>query len=288
MTDDVVADFTTDVIPDTGAYDEPVRGRVLMNREQVVIVTADDRHAFAIDAVFDLAYGSAPDGMRRFFETTVTIAYESSSQKRVALIEGADDVVERFMNLLFKGVLNGTGVTTKHPARIGGRITDESFRPAKLFVAPTEVRFKSDDPFSITISTVSGFERIERDVGDETKTLLSVRHAPKGSIVTTEIALASDRKMNVLGRFLRTEYSQLKEELIDITLSEAEIEVLVGLYSGATEGNLAGMLGIDASRVTYLLDELVEKGLLEEVDGGMELTSIGTLAVGEHLEDVNL
>lgn len=288
MNDTVVADFMTDVIPDTGAYDEPVRGRVLMNREQVVIVTADDRTSFAIEDVFDLAYGSAPDGMRRFFETTVTVAYENRGQKRVALIEGEDDVVERFMKLLFKGVLNGTKVTVKHPARIGGRITDESFHPAKLFVAPTEVRFKSDDPFAIVISTVSGFKRIDREVGDETKTLLSVRHAPEGSMMTTEIALASERKMNVLGRYLRTEYSQLKEDLADISLSDSEIEILVGLYSGASEGNLAGMLGVDASRVTYLLDQLVEKGLLEEVEGGMELTSTGTLAVGEHLEDVNL
>ncbi|MFB6131984.1 MAG: CheF family chemotaxis protein, partial [Halanaeroarchaeum sp.] len=251
MTDDVVADFVTDVIPDTGAYDEPVRGRVLMNREQVVIVTADDRTSFAIRDVFDLAFGSAPDGMRRFFETTVTVAYESGGQKRVVLIEG-DDVVDRFMKLLFKGILNGTKVTVKHPARVGGRVTDESFRPAKLFVAPTEVRFRSDDSFAIVISTVSGFKRVERDVDEDTQNMLSVRHAPGGTVVTTEIAIASDRKMNILGRYLRIEYSQLKEELSDISLSEAEIEVLVGLYSGASEGNLAGMLGVDASRVTYL------------------------------------
>lgn len=288
MTDGVVADFTTDVIPDTGTYDEPVRGRVLMNREQVVIVTADDRTTFAIDDVFDLAYGSAPKGMRRFFEDTVTVAYESVGQKRVALIEGADDVVERFMNLLFKGVLNGTTVTIKHPARVGGRITDEPFRRASLYIAPTEVRFKSDSPLAISVSSVSHFERVEREIRGKTRPVLSVSHSDGRDTVTTEIGLTSDRKMNVLGRYLRTEYSQLREELADISLSEEEIEVLVGLYSGASAGNLAAMLGVDASRVSYVLESLVEKGLLEESSDGMALSATGTLAVGQHIEDVNL
>lgn len=288
MTDTVVADFTTDVIPDTGAYDEPVRGRVLMNREQVVIVTADDRTSFAIDDVFDLAYGSAPDGMRRFFEDTVTVAYESLGKKRVALIEGADDVVRRFTNLLFKGVLNGTTVTVKHPARVGGRVTDAPFRKASLFVSPTAVRFEAEDPLSITIATVSHFERVDREIRGGTRSLLSVRHAPAGEIVTTEIGLAAERKMNVLGRYLRTEYSQLKEDLADVSLSEEEVEVLVGLYSGATEGNLAAMLGVDASRVSFLFTSLAEKGLLEESPDGMSLTPTGTLAVGVHLESVNM
>jgi len=48
------------------------------------------------------------------------------------------------------------------------------------------------------------------------------------------------------------------------------------------------MLGVETSRVTLLLNKLVEKGLVEETPGGMELTAIGNLAVGEHIEDVNL
>lgn len=288
MTDTVVADFTTDVIPDTGSYDEPVRGRVLMNRAKVVMVTADDRTAFAIDDIFDVAYGTAPKELRRFFEDTVTIAYESMGTRRVAIIEGDDEVVGRFTNLIFKGVLNDTRVYVTHPAKVGGRITDNPVRPASLFVGPKTVTFRGDDPFSIDISTVSYFERVLREIDGSSRPVLSVRHAPSTQIVTTEISLTPEKKMNVLGRFLRIEYSQLREDLADITLNDEEIEAIVGLYSGATEGSLAGMLGVETSRVTLLLNKLVEKGLLEETPGGMALTSIGKLAVGEHLEDVNL
>ncbi|MFB6071194.1 MAG: CheF family chemotaxis protein [Halanaeroarchaeum sp.] len=288
MNQSVVADFVTDVIPDTGRYDEPVRGRVLMNRERVVLVTADDRTTFAIDDVFDVAYGSAPRELREFFEDTVTVAYESTGTKRVALVEGADETVERFTTLLFKGVLNDSSVSVNHPARVGGRVTDGEFRTARLFVSDSRVSFKSGEPFSIDVSTVSHFERVDRDLGGTSRSVLSVRHAEDHDVVTTEIAMQPERKMNVLGRFLRIEYSQLREDLAEISLSEDDVEVLVGLYSGATAGSLAGMLGVDASRVTTMLATLADKGLLRDSADGWTLTSLGKLAVGEHVEDVNL
>jgi helix-turn-helix protein len=288
MGDSVVADFVTDVIPDTGQFAEPVRGRVVMNRREVVIVTPEKRVSFAIEDVFDLAYGSAPPELREFFEDTVSVAYESRGQKRVALIEGADETVERFTSLLFKGILNDTTVAVKHPAKVGGRITEASYQRAALFVDSPQVKFKAADPFTIDVSTVSHFERIERDVSGQTRPVLSVRHADGNSIATSEIALQPERKMNVLGRFLRIEYSQLQEDLAEVSLQEAEIEILIGLYSGASEGNLAGMLGVDASRVSTMLRKLDEKGLLEDTPAGWKLSPTGKLAVGEHLEEVNL
>lgn len=288
MADSVVADFVTNVIPDTGAYDEPVRGRVLMNRREVVLVAPEDRTSFAIEDIFDIAYGSAPEKLRAFFEDTVSIAYESGGSKRVALIEGADETVQRFTDLLFKGVLNGTTVAVNHPAKVGGRIMDPTFEKATLYVDREMVKFKTGAPIQIEVSTVSQFERRDREVFGSSRPVLSVDHADGSSIVTSEVALQPERKMNVLGRFLRVEYTQLRDELGEVSLNDTEVQAIVSLYSGASEGSLAGMLGVDASRVTTLLSRLAEKGLLESTDAGWQLTSIGKLAVGEHLEEINL
>lgn len=288
MNQTVVADFLTKVVPDTGRYDEPVRGRVLMNREQLVIVTADDRTAVDIDAIFDVAYGSAPPDLKAFFEDTVTVAHRTGGQARVAVIEGADETVERFATLLFKAVLNETTVLVRHPAKVGGRVTDASFQRATLFVSPSAVRFRSPDPLTVDVSTVSFFEREDREVAGETRPVLSVRHASDEAVVTSEVAIAPERKMNVLGRFLRIEYSKLKDRLSGITLKDDEVAVLVGLYSGASEGNLAGMLGVDATRVSALRNSLLGKSMLEDTPDGLVLTSIGKLAVGEHIETVNV
>ncbi|MFB6134973.1 MAG: CheF family chemotaxis protein [Halanaeroarchaeum sp.] len=288
MSDDVVADFVTDLIPDTAGYEEPVRGRVLMNQEQVVLATANERVSISLADVFDLQYGSAPDDMRRFFGDTVTIGYRRNDRRAIAMIQGEGETVERFATLLFKAILNDSTVLLRHPAKVGGRVTDASLRRARIGVRPGAVRFVTDDTFSIDVSTVVHFERVDRELDGTTRPVLSVRHRAGDETVTTELALSPPAKMNVLGRFLRIEYSQLREELEDVSLQEAELEVLVGLYSGATRGNLAGMLGVDASRVSMLIDSLREKGLLEETDSGYALTATGRMAVGERIEDVNI
>jgi len=104
--------------------------------------------------------------------------------------------------------------------------------------------------------------------------------------VTTELALDSGRKMNLLGRFIRLRYTHLKQELKDISLTTDEVEALVAIYSSGPEASLAAVLGIDASRVTMLLNSLVDEGLVEDSDG-VTLTKLGRAAVSEHIEDVN-
>ncbi len=287
MTESVVADFTTDVIPDTAEYTEPVRGRVLMSEERVVIATAETRRSIRIEDVFDLAYGSAPAELRRFFETTVTIAFNTGSGRSVALVEGADDKVERFTTLLFKAILNGTEALVTHPARVGGRVTDAGVTPMTVAIEPGMVHFSGNERFDLEISTVTHFERLSREIRGAERSVLSVRHAPEMEPVTTEITLPNERKMNILGRFLRIEYSQLKDEYEDADLGVRETQALVGLYSGAGDASLAGMLGMESNQVTMLLNQLREKGFVEESEAGMELTSLGKLAVSSNLEQIN-
>lgn len=93
--------------------------------------------------------------------------------------------------------------------------------------------------------------------------------------------------MNLLGRYIRLQYTHLKQELADVTLTSEEIEALVAIYSSGPNASLAAVLGVDASRVTMLLNDLIEKELVTD-DDGIALTSLGRAAVSEHIEDVNL
>lgn len=287
MTESVVADFTTDVIPDTTDSDTPATGRVLMSDKRVVIATEDTKRSIPLDQIFDLAYGSAPQELRRFFETTVSLAYEQHGEQRVALIEGADDTVDTFTDILFKAILNGSDAIVTHPARVGGRVTDSTPRPMTVYLRPKSVRFAGPNEFSIEISTVVQFRRIERELQGSTRPVLSVQHAPDSQTLTTEIFIESTRKMNVLGRFLKLEYSKLREELEDISLGDQEAEALVGVYSGGDDASLASLLGLESNRVTMLLNSLIEKGLVEEGESGVHLTPLGKLAVSERIEQVN-
>lgn len=278
----------TEIVPDTATHAEPVRGRVVMSKDRVVFATADSKTTVPIGGVFDLQLGRAPRGLEQFFEDTVTIGYENGTGKHVAVVEGADDTVERFTKLLFKAVLNGTTVLARHPARVGGRITDNSIRPASLYLTDAAVQFRGDDPFVVDVSTVNHFERITRDFGNGDRPILSVRHVDGTQQVTSEVALESERKMNVLGRFLRIEYQTLKEDFQSIDVADDEVEALVSLYTAGPDANLAAVMGIDAGRAQLLSNRLDEKGLVETRPDGVHLTSMGRLAVSDRIEDVNV
>ena len=287
MSESAIADFVTTFIPDTATHAEPVRGRVVMSKRQIVLATSDGKVVVPLDGVFDVKHASAPGDLAKFFEDTVTIGYERDGENHVAVVEGGGDTVDRFVTLVFKALLNGATVYAKHPARMGGRVTDEPFESAGLFLVPGAVELRGDTHARIVVSTVTHFERLERDVSDSTRPMLSVRHMGDTGAVTTELALDSSRRMNILGRFLRLQYAKLKEELGDATLTEDEVEALVAIYSTGPDVSLAAVLGVDASHLTMLLNDLAEKGFVEDEDG-VELTSLGRAAVSEHIEDVNV
>ncbi|MFC3476250.1 CheF family chemotaxis protein [Halobacterium litoreum] len=287
MSESAIADFVTSFIPNTATHVEPVRGRVVMSKRRIVLATDDAKTTIPLGGVFDVQHDTAPGDLAEFFDDTVTVAYERDGEKRVAVIEGAGSTVDKFVTLVFKGLLNGTTVYAKDPARRGGRVTDQSFESGSLFLVPGAVELRGDVGGRIDLSTVTHFERVERDVNGSTRPLLSVRHMGDAGAVTTELVLDSGRKMNLLGRYIRLKYTHLKQNLKDVDLTEEEIEALVAIYSSGPNASLAAVLGVDASRVTMFLNDLIDKDLVKDEDG-LHLTSMGRAAVSEHIEDVNV
>ena len=283
MSEKVIADFVARFSLDTFDSPEPVTGRIVLSRKRLVLATDESKTTVPLSAIFDVNVGHVPGEMEAFFQDTITIAYRDADRRRTAVVEAGSEEVSRFKTVLFKAELSGTEARIKHPARIGGRVTDESFGPAKLKIRSAAVEFAGDDPVTVNLANVTYFQKDERDGGS----VLVVRHADQGQSVTSEFALQSDRKLNLLGRYLRLEYSELAKEVEDVTTSEDEMEALVAIYSGARSGDLAGTLGVDSSRVTMLLNDLREKGLVDEGQKGLSLTAQGQLLVSDRIETVN-
>lgn len=288
MSESAIADFVTSFIPSTATHAQPVRGRVVMSKRRIVLATEDEKTTIPLKGVFDVQHETAPGDLAEFFDDTVTVGYERNGDRHVAVIEGAGDTVERFVVLVFKGLLNGATVYVKHPARRGGRITDQSFESGGLAVSDGAVAIRGGVGARIDISTVTHFERVEREVGGTSRQLLSVRHVSDTGPITTELALDSGRRMNLLGRFIRLRYTHLKQDLQSVDLADEEIEALVAIYSSGPSANLAKVLGVDASQLTFHLNNLIDKGLVEDDEDGTQLTSMGQAAVSEHIEDVNV
>ncbi|WP_276301452.1 CheF family chemotaxis protein [Halorussus lipolyticus] len=283
MSEKVIADFVARFSLDTFDSPEPVKGRIVLSRKRLVLATTDSKRTIPLSAIFDINVGHVPGDLESFFQDTITIAYREDDRRRVAVVEAGSEEVARFKTVLFKAELNGTKTQIKHPARVGGRVTGANFRSAKLKIRPGEVEFACADPVTVDLANVTHFQKAKRDIGP----VLVVRHADEGQSVTSEFGIESDRKLNLLGRYLRLEYSEVAQEVEDLDVSEDEMEALVAIYSGARSGDLAGTLGVDSSRVTMILNDLREKGLVDEGEKGLSLTASGQLVVSDRIESVN-
>jgi len=291
MSESVIADFVGNFNTSLVQRAEPAKGRILLSQKRLVLAadgSDEGKMTIPLSQIFDVAVGQVPPDLGNFFDSTVTIAFNKNSTRHVTAIETGDEKIEKFSTVLFKALLNGTAMTIKHPARLGGRVTGEQFNPAKLFLKPRAVKFKSaDSTVVIDLSTVTDFDKKQREIAGSTREVLAIRHMQNGQSAMSLSACDESRKMNLLGRYLRLEYSEIVDDLRDIEFSEQETELLVAVYSTGDGVSLSAVLDIDASQVTMMVTELEEKGLLTSTDSGTELTPKGRIVVSDKLEDVN-
>jgi len=291
MSESVIADFVAGFNASTVDRGEPKKGRVVLSQKRLVLATrATDggKVTIPLSDIFDVAVGHVPEDLGDFFKSTVTIAYKHEDHRHVAAVEADDEKITKFSTVLFKALLNGTPMTVKHPARIGGRVTSEAFQPARLSLKPQAVALATDgSSFEIDLSTVTDVERTRREIKGAARETLSIRHMQNGQATTTLLATDASREMSLLGRYLRLEYSDIVEDLGDVELTEDKTELLVAVYSTGDGVSLANVLDAEPSQVTMLLNDLEADELISTGEGGTELTPKGRIVVSDRLEDVN-
>jgi helix-turn-helix protein len=292
MSESVIADFVAQFDSSVSTRAEPASGRVLLSEKRLVLaVNENDRLTVPLSKIVDVAVGHVPDELEGFFESTITVAFELKRRRHKATIEADDETIEKFSTVLFKAILNGTETTIKHPARVGGRVTGAEFVPAKLFLEPRSVRFEGQGgPVEIDLTAVTQFTRSQREIGGTTRPVLELRHTPEGEAMLTMVAMNSGRKMSILGRYLRLEYTDLMNELKDVEISADEKEVLTAVYSGGGQKgvSLSEIVDTDPSKVTMLLNQLEGKDLIVDSPAGTKLTPKGQIVVNKYLDDINV
>jgi helix-turn-helix protein len=288
----VIADFVGRFAknPKGGIGDEPETVRVVLSQKRLVIANDDRRITVPISKIVDIILGKAPPNLRDLFDSTITIGYETDDGTvETALIEADEETIGKFRTVLFKALLNGSKAKIKHPARVGGRVVDSPIRNAKLSISPERVAFRTKgETFRIDITDVIAFDRTERAPDGTSRPTLLVRHTDGAEVTMSLISPLSPRRLNLLGRFLRIEYGALLSEVEDIELNESEKRLLVTVYATGGDIDFASVLDGNAAKATNVVNSLKEKGLLEESESGISLTSQGQIVVNRRLEDVNI
>lgn len=286
----VLADFTAHFAVETTDSDGPVQGRVLLGQGQLVLAESDENKvSIPLESVFDVSIGSTPTFFDPMPGTPVTVAYQDGMDRVAASISADESTSEKFVTVLYKAILNGTRVTLKHPAKVGGRVTDTGFKGGLLTLEKGAVQFDTDEgPVTIPLNSVIDFSRETRTVDGTDRPVLIVSHMDNGTAMTTLAAVDSARKLSILGRYLQRVYQRVLDSLQQISLSEPETETLATIYStGEMDVSLSNVLDVSPKQVKRLLHSLHEKGLIESKDGGPVLTAKGQIVVTHYLERVN-
>ncbi|RLM72827.1 CheF family chemotaxis protein [Halorubrum sp. Atlit-26R] len=288
MEESVLADFVGRVHAASFGTDEPVTGRVLLSQRRLVIATDDGKETVPLSRVFDVVVGSVPGDLRSFFNDSVTVAYERDGSRRAALVEGEPEDMDKFVRLLFKALLRNVTVTVRHPAKVGGRVTDASDHRASVSVSPGEIRFENcPEPFTVDLSAVIDYERTDRTLGGKKRPALVFRHVADGRTVSSIATVPNERALNILGRYIKIEYDEAMEELDSFDPTEEQLEILVSIYSAGGEANIADVVTGDVTQTSMILDTLREAGLVADGESGTALTRKGQMIVSSYLESVN-
>lgn len=292
MTEDVVADFTGRFFlgRDGRAGGEPAKGRIVMTKRRLVLASAEGKTTIPLSSVVDVNVGSVPQHVKRFFDDTVTIGYDEAGVTRSAVIESEGETVEKFVAILFRCLLNGRQVAAKHPAMVGGRVKDTPVVRGKLRIESRRIRVRTGDGgFGVDVDTVMKIERGNRiDVG-EGRVTLAVKYIDDGSRLTkmSLIAPAKSRYVNLLARYLRLEFDELREEVEGIELTNPEKRILVGIHATGGDVDFTNVLDGDPAYVTNVLNSVRNKDLIVEGEEGIALTPKGRIVVNQRIEDVN-
>jgi helix-turn-helix protein len=288
MEESVVADFVGRVHAASFGTDEPVTGRVLLSQRRLVLATDDGKETVPLSRVFDVVVGSVPGDLRSFFSDSVTVAYDRDGSRRSALVEGEPDDMDRFVRLLFTVLLRNVTVTVRHPAKVGGRVTDASDHRASVSVSPGEIRFEDcPDPFVVDLSAVIDYERTDRTLGEKKRPALVFRHVADGRTVSSIATVPDERALNILGRYIKIEYDEAMEDLESFDPTEEQLEILVSIYSAGGEANIADVVTGDVTQTSMILDTLREADLVADGESGAALTRKGQMIVSSYLESVN-
>jgi helix-turn-helix protein len=265
-------------------------GRIILGEDRLVLAASeDDRVTIPLTAVFDVATGNEAAMVEQIPGSPATIAYEDGPNRTTAVIAADESTIGKFTSVLFKALLNGTRVTIKHPAKIGGRVLETAFKGGLLTLESGGVVFDTDEgPVTIPLSSIVDFDRETRTVDGSERPVVVVAHMDNGEALTTLAATDSPRKLSILGRYLRQTYDKVLESLQEITQSEPETETLATLYStGDMDVSLTSVLDEDPQMVKRILHALHQKGLIESGENNPVLTAKGQIIVNQYLERVN-
>lgn len=288
MSSEGVAEFTGGLLTDDFDRMEPVEGQIKLDKNQLVAATAQETYTIPLDRIINTTIGSVTDAIEEAFEESIALAYKRDESTKRAVIGGSTDAITTFRTRLFKNIIGTQPALVKHPAKRGGRLTDTDTAQMRLKVSDDAVKLSDGDAVAtIPVGEVIGVDHEQREFRDTQRPTLAVDHTKEGATMTTFLTLPEKRELTLLSQFIQLNYTQVADDIDELSLSTMETQALVALYSAGGNAPLEMILTGDDSQQADLLEALEDNRLVMQDGDELQLTSRGEVAVTEQIESVN-
>jgi helix-turn-helix protein len=246
--------------------------------------------AISFDAVRNLSIGAAPDRVADAFDQVVGIKFRPADTTEICFIEYDPAYADVFAYQLFAKLINGATGVVEFGAQKGGQQTDTATTRVEVAIDPNRVVFNPTTTSSkaIALGEIVNIQFGKRTVGGTKRDVIKVDHMDAQTRTTSYLSLDERRLQRLFNRYLRTEYAQLRAEIEDTAVSEAETQLVIGYYTthnltqtmhALTDGN--------TSKFESLYQQALDHGLVTHPDDGVGLTQKGKMLANTELHTVN-
>lgn len=283
---EVVADFTGKILTEEMGQFKPVKGRVLLNREQLVLASKPINKKIILSEITSVHTEPISGKLSVFFDDVISLIYERDDDIKRVIIGGELDTISKFTRVLFMILIGKETVLTKHPEKKGGRVLNKSAEKMKLNLNGSEIVVANDKrKDKIHINRVVGFNHIKQKMVDKSRPTLVLDYVAGETTVTSCISLLSERKLKLLSRFARLRYDKINSDLNMSNISEAEVELLVSIYSTGQIMAPNYLTTDNEKNKNEVMEKLHDNKLIDEKTGTISLTHKGKIAVNRHYAD---
>lgn len=266
-------------------HDVAIEARFVLG-DRLAVRNGDRSLEIALSDVFDVRVGAPPTvAAGKLTGTVLTIAFDSGDDREVLFVQAEKGTLETVAGLLFRRLLHDTEVVVSHPSAIGGRVTDKSYEIGTVLVTPGRVGCSGiDRAFSVDLDTIVDFSRSTETLLGERRAIIDITYVRSGVAVSLKLSLSSNRKQQLLGRFLRREYDGILSDLRGIDLPTPARHALLTLYSRQGTAPADSLLPDSTASIAAVVRGL-ERADLVDVDEEVALTSRGWIVVSEFAGD---
>lgn len=280
MAESVVADFVAEVLRDDSASPEPVRSRVLLGEDRLVVASDDRQTTVPLDDVYDVSVSQVPEELADFLDQTVLVTYRDGEEGRRLIVSSSHDRIEKFASLLFKLLLSDARVTVRHPTLRGGRVLDPAGTPAVLQVGDDVLHLRGPDG-DLDFDLDAVVHVVERTDPSDGSDVLEVQYVADGTVIGAELAADSARLRNVLRRYFRLRLFGSEDRVTEYDPADVEQHILAALYAGLGQEEIVELIEMDPTDVWTIVLSLEDESLVDDAAAG-RLTDAGHVAVHEY------